>query len=119
VDGEAKAGRSSGRSGVPDALYDSNRGTRGRGPERRSQGGEGLFESERTMRFSFGFMVGAVVGLGAVWYTLPERDPLEIYAEAYKQGRIDALKPRLNGNLNWELEQVCVGLWTEKQEPPK
>jgi hypothetical protein len=71
------------------------------------------------MRFSFGFMVGAVVGLGAVWYTLPERDPLEIYAEAYKQGRIDALKPRLNGNLNWELEQVCVGLWMEKQEPPK
>jgi hypothetical protein len=119
MDRKTQAGRSSGRSGVPDALSDQDRSPRGRGRQRRSQGGEGLNESERAMKFSFGFMVGAVIGLGAVWYTLPEKDPLEIYAEAYKQGRIDALKTRLNGNPNWELEQVCVGLWMEKQEPPK
>ena len=72
------------------------------------------------MRFSFGFMVGAVIGLAAIWVTLPVKDPLDIYAEAYKQGRIDALKVKYsNGNPNWELEQVCVSMWMEKQESSK
>jgi uncharacterized protein (DUF1501 family) len=31
---------------------------------------------------------------------------------AYKQGKKDALK---TNPVNWELEQTCLGLWTERQ----
>ena len=65
-------------------------------------------------------LIGAVSAAVAVWVTLPSKDPLSVYAEAYKQGRMDALKARYsNGNPNWELEQVCVGMWSEKQEEGK
>lgn len=71
------------------------------------------------MKFSAGFGVGAVIGLIAVWLSLPSKDPVELYAEAYKHGRADALKVKINGNPNWELEQVCVGMWMAKQEDRK
>ena len=65
-------------------------------------------------------LIGLGVGLATVMAALPSKDPLSIYAEAYKQGRIDALKSKYaNGNPNWELEQVCVGMWAEKQEVGK
>jgi hypothetical protein len=67
------------------------------------------------MKFSAGFGIGVLTGLIAVWMVLPSQGPVEIYAEAYKQGRIDALKVRVNGNPNWELEQVCVSMWAGKQ----
>ena len=65
-------------------------------------------------------VIGVVSAVVAVLVTLPSKDPLSVYAEAYKQGRIDALKSKYsNGNPNWELEQVCVGMWAEKQEVSK
>jgi len=65
-------------------------------------------------------LIGLVVGLATVIAALPSKDPLSVYAEAYKQGRIDALRVRYaNGNPNWELEQVCVAMWSEKQEVKK
>ena len=60
-------------------------------------------------------IIGIVSGLIAGWVVTSygsDANPVE----AYKQGRADALKVRVNGNLNWELEQVCVGMWASKQE---
>jgi hypothetical protein len=71
------------------------------------------------MKSIAGFGVGVAIGLVAFWLTLPSQSPVEIYAEAYKHGRADALKVKINGNPNWELEQVCVGMWMEKQEERK
>ncbi len=65
-------------------------------------------------------LIGLVVGLATVIAALPSKDTLSVYEEAYKQGRTDALKVRYsNGNPNWELEQVCVAMWSEKQEVRK
>lgn len=120
MDRKTQAGRSSGRSWIPDALLDQIKRTRDRLQERWSDSRQGTDESERIMKITAGFGVGAIVGLLLVWFTLPVKDPLDIYAEAYKAGRTDALKTRYsNGNPNWELEQVCVGMWMAKQEEQK
>jgi hypothetical protein len=67
-------------------------------------------------------IVGVIVGVSTVFVVLPDADPIDpidpiqVYAEGYKAGRIDALKMRYqNGNPNWELEQVCVGMWASEQ----
>ena len=57
-----------------------------------------------------GLIAGFVV---AAWGNPQIADAAVI--EAYKQGRADALKTRVNGNLNWELEQTCVSMWANKQ----
>ena len=54
--------------------------------------------------------VGASVAL-ILFYTMQPSE--QALVEAYKQGRADALKTRIDGKLNWELEQACVGLWAE------
>lgn len=61
-------------------------------------------------------VVGVIVGVSTVFVVLPDADPIKVYADGYKAGRTDALKTRYpNGNPNWELEQVCVGMWSSKQ----
>ena len=63
-------------------------------------------------------IIGIVSGLIAGWVVTSygsDANPVE----AYKQGRSDALKVKVNGNPNWELEQVCVGMWASKQEVNK
>ena len=55
-------------------------------------------------------IVGTVVALSVHYFASPSEQAL---VEAYKQGRADALKTKVNGKLNWELEQTCVGLWAE------
>ena len=61
-------------------------------------------------------IVGVIVGVSTVFVVLPDVDPIQVYAEGYKAGKVDALKTRYsNGNFNWELEQVCVGMWSSKQ----
>ena len=54
--------------------------------------------------------VGASVAL-ILFYTMQPSE--QALVAAYKQGRADALKTRVDGKLNWELEQTCVGLWAE------
>lgn len=63
-------------------------------------------------------IVGIISGLVAGFVVAAWGSPQiaqEAAVEAYKQGRVDALKTRLNGNLNWELEQTCVSMWASKQ----
>lgn len=60
----------------------------------------------------FAAIAGMAVG---IWVTVIASAPdkrAEWHVESYKQGRKDALTVKGgNGQLNWELEQTCVGLW--------
>jgi hypothetical protein len=55
-------------------------------------------------------LIGLSVGVMTVYILEPGEQAL---VKAYKQGRADALRTKVDGKLNWELEQTCVGLWAE------
>lgn len=63
-----------------------------------------------------GICAGAAVG---IWVTVmadsgKQKETAAWHIESYKQGRKDALTMKgSNGQLNWELEQTCVGLWAQ------
>ena len=61
-----------------------------------------------------GIISGLVAGFVVAAWGSPQIADAAV-VEAYKQGRADALKTRVNGNMNWELEQTCVGMWASKQ----
>jgi N-acetylglucosamine-6-phosphate deacetylase len=67
---------------------------------------------------SRGTIVGSVVGAAVgVWATVLVTEPADQAAwhvASYKQGKKDALQVKnTQGQLNWELEQTCVGLWAQ------
>lgn len=66
-------------------------------------------------------VIGTIAGMAVgIWVTTIASSPskrAEWHIESYKQGRKDALAVKgSNGQLNWELEQTCVGLWAHGLE---
>jgi hypothetical protein len=67
------------------------------------------------------YLASALAGAGAFtfalwWLHVPEAkvDAQKVYAEAYAQGRKDALNVR---NVGEDLEYACINLWFGKDGP--
>lgn len=59
-------------------------------------------------------ILGAAIGILATVLVTEPADQAAWHVESYKQGKKDALQVKnTQGQLNWELEQTCVGLWAQ------
>lgn len=59
-------------------------------------------------------LLGAAIGALATVLVTEPADQAAWHVASYKQGKKDALQVKnTQGQLNWELEQTCVGLWAQ------
>lgn len=59
-------------------------------------------------------ILGAAIGILATVLVTEPVDQAAWHVASYKQGKKDALQVKnTQGQLNWELEQTCVGLWAQ------
>ena len=69
------------------------------------------------MKYLTSALAGAGVSVFALWWLhVPDGkvDAQKVYAEAYAQGRKDALDVR---NVSQDLEESCINLWFGKDGP--